>query len=360
MAVILIVMMMAGRSRNEETRTQGWAGRSFLGRFIFGTLVESGKAEESKLKRFMKSEWFWIVYLLLTAFLAGLLAVYVVCYSTFIIPLVMFIIPYWLKEKRIRRLLLNGVIVFILAALFAGAILTALYSAYSPSSELSGESGTVSLSHGIVEPFDYGGNPGTVYRFTVVYKNTVIVGSSDVGVVLEIWEYTETTSRKYDMVGNTAGNVTAGWVFTLNMTVPEGMWWHAFNETTKGSSVTTAFAFGPRNAPWTRFFSTFVPYYLLSLVLPVSLYYIIVGMYWWMEKAKMMRPPPAKRPIEKQRAAEFDCTNCGADVPADASRCPRCGAVFEDEEEPEKEKKGDEERDLATKKKASIIEKKEK
>ena len=43
--------------------------------------------------------------------------------------------------------------------------------------------------------------------------------------------------------------------------------------------------------------------------------------------------------VEKQMEAEraeddsFECSECGAEIPEDAKVCPKCGAVFDEEEE---------------------------
>ena len=33
----------------------------------------------------------------------------------------------------------------------------------------------------------------------------------------------------------------------------------------------------------------------------------------------------------------FECSECGAEVPANATRCPKCGAKFDEDEEKPKE-----------------------
>ena len=46
-------------------------------------------------------------------------------------------------------------------------------------------------------------------------------------------------------------------------------------------------------------------------------------------------PPPLSRDEEEY----FTCDNCGAKVNEDANKCPKCGAVFDEEIEEDKEEK---------------------
>ena len=102
---------------------------------------------------------------------------------------------------------------------------------------------------------------------------------------------------------------------------------------------------------------------ILGLILPISLfqtfasvfplYALIVVMIWWTRRTRKMRKDQmekweaerakeeAKKPKEDakvslQRKAmglddegSFVCSECGADVPAAATVCPKCGEKFE-------------------------------
>jgi rubrerythrin len=77
-------------------------------------------------------------------------------------------------------------------------------------------------------------------------------------------------------------------------------------------------------------------------------------MVWWMRRARRLREDSVKRFEEKRREVEakvpkddtkvpslqramglepepstFVCSDCGADVPAEARKCPVCGEKFE-------------------------------
>jgi predicted ATP-dependent serine protease len=52
-------------------------------------------------------------------------------------------------------------------------------------------------------------------------------------------------------------------------------------------------------------------------------------LFWWTTRARMERQRLGMT-VPTETDTGFMCTNCGADVPADASKCPKCGAVFEE------------------------------
>jgi len=90
---------------------------------------------------------------------------------------------------------------------------------------------------------------------------------------------------------------------------------------------------------------------LLSRVLLVYLniailYFILLGLIYWtrsskkrygqMKKEKEELSVPRKKLDESEEAMmeeKFICSECGAEVPADAKVCPQCGEPFEEEEE---------------------------
>jgi ribosomal protein L40E len=83
-----------------------------------------------------------------------------------------------------------------------------------------------------------------------------------------------------------------------------------------------------------------------------TLFYMILALTWWMENSKKRtqelrkqaeegrKKKDAGRP-EKGKEAQTDvkkkiveklvCSECGAEVPVDAKKCPRCGEPFEEE-----------------------------
>lgn len=108
--------------------------------------------------------------------------------------------------------------------------------------------------------------------------------------------------------------------------------------------------FGPLTAPVTNFYGLFVYFTAFSMILPFTFYFVILFMWWYTVRARATRtrmlgkepeipkePPKPKlssvgptRSEKASKAAAFTCTNCGADVDESDTKCPKCGAVFEE------------------------------
>jgi predicted RNA-binding Zn-ribbon protein involved in translation (DUF1610 family) len=296
--------------------------------------VYSPESEEKPLKRFLKTKWFRLLYVLLIALASSVVMVSTGCLSAFFIPLLMFAVPYYLKERKIRHYLVNGLVVLLLCLVFVNIFRTALIMT-SPKPDLSAQAGNVTLSSGSVDPFT--GPAGGNYSYSVVYTNTATVDDSNVTITLRILDYVTAVTQTVYMTKHSSHPVSSdGWLYLGNLTLPEGVYLFYFTATTGvgtgATEVATPYGLGPINAPWTTYSSALAILVVIDMLFPFTLYLIIIGMYWWTGKAKMMRSP-ARMPSE-ETGADFECTNCGAEVTAAASKCPRCGAIFEEDEEP--------------------------
>ena len=84
-----------------------------------------------------------------------------------------------------------------------------------------------------------------------------------------------------------------------------------------------------------------------------TIYALLVGMIWWTRRARKMREKSLEKWEQKRKETEaqtpkdetkvpslakamglesedtFVCSECGADVPSDATKCPMCGEKFE-------------------------------
>ena len=86
---------------------------------------------------------------------------------------------------------------------------------------------------------------------------------------------------------------------------------------------------GPITASYGTFYGFSLYYGVFALILPISLYFILLMLFWWTTRARLERQRLGMT-TEAESDTGFMCTNCGADVPASASKCPKCGAVFEE------------------------------
>lgn len=288
---------------------------------------------EGVFKRFMKTKWFRVFYVFLIALASSVVMISTGCLSAFFIPLVMFAIPYYLKEKNVRRYLINGVVVLLLCLVMVNLFRTVLIVS-SPQPDLSSQAGNVTLSRGGVYPFR--GEGGEIYNFSVIYNTTGPLMPTNVHLTLKVFEYASAETKTYAMTGDTSRDVSLGWVYYVHVPLPEGVYFFNFTAVTTWSSgsaeVVTPFGFGPINASWTLYSSALATLVLIDMMFPFTLYLIVIGMYWWAGRAKVMRGP--SRVPSDQEAGGFECTNCGAEVSTTATRCHRCGAIFEEEEPP--------------------------
>jgi hypothetical protein len=314
--------------------------------------VYSLEKEETSLRRFLKSKWFRVLYVTLVALASSVVMVSNACLATFFMPLLMFAVPYYLKERNIRRYLINGVAAFLISLVLVNLFYTALTLA-SPNQELSAQSGNVRLDYGMVNP--YNGPAGGNYNYSVVYVNIDPVNRSDVMLTLRVFDAITIVTNRFDISQNisspTSAPASGGWTYYIHLVLAEGIYFYNFTANTTynlvQTEVSTPLGFGPINASWTTFSSVIALAILVQLLFPFTLYLIIIGMYWWMGKAKTMRGP-ARVPSDS-RGGGFECTNCGTEVSASATKCHRCGAVFEEEEQPViHAKKVEKERDVET------------
>lgn len=276
----------------------------------------------------MKTKGFRILYVVLIALASTLVLFTAGCFSSIFMPLLMFAVPYYLKERNVKRYLINGVAVLLLAFVMVNLVHTNIYIT-APQPHISMQQGNAALSNGTVDPFE--GGAGS-YSFSVIYSNLDSVQPSAVRLELNIIEISSADFQNYTMTGDTSGLASSGWEYWSNVSLPEGFYWFNFTafRTSDGTiEVETPSAFGPRNAPWTTYASGLVPNDMLYIIFPFTLYLIIIGMYWWAGKARTMRGP-ARAPAEEPGGG-FECTNCGAEVSESATKCIRCGAVFEEE-----------------------------
>jgi len=122
------------------------------------------------MKQFLKTPYFWVLSLVLLSVLCSFILIYMGCFAYIFIPIFMFAVPFWLREKRMKRFLLNGIIVGILMVFIADVVYTS--AVLGPDFEKLPDrtQGAITLSQGSVSPYKASGS--TDFNFSVVYKNT--------------------------------------------------------------------------------------------------------------------------------------------------------------------------------------------
>jgi len=286
------------------------------------------------------------------------------CLSNIITPLVLLAIFWVFEVKSIKRLLIIGAV----ACLAFGGVWIAMSASYYdhvPTKPLaSSEDGIV--YDGTVTPFI--GTTSTQFNFTVavkaspttpignvtlIYANIQFSGSLAHNNTMTLLERTNTSARYY-YVTTLEHNVNQ---FIFNAEV-NGTWHLA------GQWIQTYFRPLPSVAIDGPTLKNPAGVALDMMLFGIYLAYannypifaIILFLIWWTRRTRKMREdqlkrwesertereseqrkgkkdkakvPSIQRAMGKEKDETFVCSECGADVPADATVCPKCGERFD-------------------------------
>ncbi len=332
-----------------------------------------------KLDAFRKTEWFNAILLVVLGLVAVGLFQFTaiggigVCLGILLPPVTVFVITYWLGERRIKRYALYIVPVLvialvIIAALQTGAVvdqgkpnLTSGVPSNTPAASLP----ALSLWNGTVEPHAQASANGT-YAFHVRLKGGPGANLSQVQVYLNISEletFGGTQLPTVVMARDLTQNSTNGtWYIAWKALGANVYGFYFYGNDGRGNDTFSDPVLAPVLAPWGSYYSLWFAYIAESYILYVaSFYFVILFMYWYTIRTRKMRErliersrageldlkkgpvkegeaggeaeaakPPAPPRDRTKKASAFTCTNCGADVTEDDKKCPKCGAVFED------------------------------
>jgi len=284
---------------------------------------------------FRKSPYFRIFYLAVLSLMVAALTLYGIylgCLSILFSAIVMFGLPYWLKERRIKHLALNGVVIFVAAALlFAGLFAQSLSGNDPIQIRAIGPAG-VTLANGTVVPGR--GPPGAPYTFTANLTVPGVANASNYAVYVNLTTV-DGISNPLNMtpVDVNDTNLADGKLYRRTIAVDSRIYLFWFfvsiKNGTKYTWFETPWQVGPITASYGTFYGFSLYYGVFALILPISLYFILLMLFWWTTRARLERQRLGMT-TEAETDTGFMCTNCGADVPAAAAKCPKCGAVFEE------------------------------
>ncbi|HSV42403.1 MAG TPA: zinc ribbon domain-containing protein, partial [Methanomassiliicoccales archaeon] len=158
-----------------------------------------------------------------------------------------------------------------------------------------------------------------------------------------------TTSEESYYVMNFAGNVTGGAQYQLTKQLDKGIYTFGYRYWNGTEYFHTNAGSGPFNANNAD---------VMNLALVNGILYlgfIQIGLFFYMlliltffmdrsrnrmmkevEEAKAKKAASTRKGEDGVTEEKFVCSECGADVPIDASKCPQCGDSFEEEKKDEK------------------------
>lgn len=316
---------------------------------LTGAMVAESFKE--RFEEFKKTKWAIPTALVLTTVVTAtvLLTAWYLCFSYALITVLAFAIPYYFGFKNLKKLALFGLVLFL--------ILGVLFGIYSAGYYRGLEGSPVESSDGLLTNGTFEQTGASQYQYTVLLTGGN--GSEHVALIIEDeWVSRIAFNETMDPWGSPTSD---GQVYVKNMTLDKtDLYGYFFATETTEKWVFTSFAgIGPIRVPDTDFYVSWIISDLLVVYLNIAvLFFILLGLVWWTkssrEKYERMKEerdemalPKTKEesPIEEVGTVteeKFVCSECGVEVPPDASECPQCGESFEEEEakvEQEKEAK---------------------
>ncbi len=325
---------------------------------------------ESFLKlftQFRKSVWFRVFYLAVLALVVVALFQWttgpsaLVCLGILLTPISVFVLPYYLGERRVKHFLLNAVPVFLAALLIVGVFQTNATVDVQPFPLQSGvwtaPLPAISLWNGSVVHNDTApasGGQAFTYRVRVLTNASVNASRVSVFVNISSAPLTAGSYAAIRMAKDAGATNTNGTWYALTQTLGSDISaFFFYANDSSGHDALTIPILQPITAPWSAYYGFWVVYLAQAyFTIPIVFYLLIVFMVWYSarnrrlrqrmmstetldkleatKKAERAEPAKAGSDAKAAKATAFTCTNCGADVTEADAKCPKCGAVFED------------------------------
>jgi len=315
--------------------------------------------------RFRKTPWFRVVYLVLLGVIVAYLLPFTAgglgCLVIIVVPLAVFLVPYYLSERSVKRFALNALPVILIAVLVGGALSTNVLLSQADAVPLASTPGpfmspTMALTNGTVVP--YHADPPSEFTFRVELTTTVVRTPGNFSVFMNLTTITGLVAyatsdhpMNFSAGPDSFSNTSMGTWYETRVNLSGQIYGYGFSVWDKDRNWTfTNLDFGPLAAPVANFYGLFVYFTAFSMILPFTFYYVILFMWWYTVRARAQRTRtlgaeaeiPKEKPKPKTeeagpptgekaaKAAAFTCTNCGADVDENDVKCPKCGAIFEE------------------------------
>lgn len=290
---------------------------------------------KSRFYKFREKRFALPLALLLTFMVCSLLLLYssALCFGYLAIAVIAYYVPYFFGMKDRKKLVVFGVVLFILIAIPYGVSNVSNLQGNADRT-VSSEDGT--LFDGRVAPFN--AVESNVYNYTVTVSDPAITN-----VWLSIID--TRTNRNFNSPDQ---NITMDQFVTVGSDrqfyegVPlqdQSIYGFRFSAENGTALVETGSMYGPITMPDGDLYVTAISGAILSTFFSVGvLFFLLLLMTWFTDRSrkraqemqKTFGMPPAAGG-EKANEERFVCSECGASVPADAKSCPQCGESFEED-----------------------------
>lgn len=298
---------------------------------------------KSRFLKFRTNRYAIYVGLALTFAVCALLLIYssyLLCFGLLLVAVAGYYIPVLFGMKSKKKLAVWGLVLILLLAV--------PYTVVTIDMQKSAESvkiGTTdgSMTNGTVTPFY--GNASTVHVFSVEVNNASYTDARV--VVFDV----QTNMVEVNATMERAGNESTLYTYTTTLTNQTTYGYYFAANTTDGYKATPG-NYGPIHADNTALFVHWFPMIILVLLIEVGvLYFLLLAMGFWMDRTRAKQAEMQKQrgsnmtlpPSKGGKEEKFICSECGAEVPSSADKCPQCGERFdESKEEPKPKDKKDE------------------
>ncbi|HWM52054.1 MAG TPA: hypothetical protein VNP71_02685, partial [Thermoplasmata archaeon] len=238
------------------------------------------------LLRFRKTVWFRVTYLVLLGlivpnllpFSAGGLG----CLVIILVPLAVFLVPYYLGERSVKRFALNALPVILIAILVGGALSTNLLLSQADAVPLASTPGpfmspTMALANGTVLP--YRADPTQAFTFRVRLKTMANATPGSFAVFMNLTTISGLASyatsdfpMTFSPGPRSSNNTHNGtWYELTNFNLSSQIYGYGFSVWDKDANWTlTNLDFGPLTAPVANFYGLFVYFTAFSMILPFT------------------------------------------------------------------------------------------
>jgi hypothetical protein len=277
------------------------------------------------------------------------------CLVTIIPPFLLLGVFWGFRVKRARMLLLAGAIACAVMLVVEAVFFLGVYTDVHPA-DLYSNDGAMTLRDGAVSPLE--GDSMTVFNYTVnVYANGTTPISNVTVLIVGLGPMENRT-----MVAGPRNDTVAQYYLTTTLSDPINQFvfsakvnstWYLAAEYEDGVET---WAIGPVYSSSWEVLQPLLYYSAIQAFMQFYVIYVIlVGMIWWTRRARRMREKQlekwetkrkeeeAKTPKDEAKVSvpslskamgleaddSFVCSECGADVPSDATQCPKCGEKFE-------------------------------
>ena len=316
------------------------------------------------VREFAKTPYIYPVSIAVAAAVYYLVITYAanVCLINLVTPLILLGLLWMFKVKSIKRLFIIGLIaVVVLSFVWLGAY-TQFYGGIQPQTAVSEDGHT--LADGIVTPFKGTGS----YNFTLTVHLRNSSGTpiyfEYVNVFIQSANFPSQSvlNESMTLLRNDTANLTQLYYFDAQLpsinayAFLAGYTNQSYEIAGHWSLGRVSLIQGPYPASTGTLVGALIPFSFFQTLSQVLLPYIlIIGMIWWTRRTRKMREEqiekwrkeeaqkeaaqPKSKPKQKvpslatamgtDKGETFVCSECGADVPAEATVCPNCGEKFD-------------------------------